>query len=330
MRSSSAVGISVVKVVFNWGTDVYRARQLVTERLQQVQEKLPEGVGAPQLSPVSSPIGTILMYAFTIASPEQAPNTQATDLMELRRIVDQTISNRLLSVPGVSQVLAYGGDVRQYQVLVNPKQLAAFNITLQEVTDAAEAANSNAAGGFLVDADRETIIRGIGRIESIEQLQQAVITARNGTPIRLRDVADVRIGAALKRGDGSANGEPAIIVVVNKQPQIDTPTVTRSVEAAMEGLIASLPADIKVTETFRQESFIAAAVKNVQSSLWAGIIIVSIVLILFFNELANSHHYPECHSPISVGGDDNSQWDGPGHQPHDLGRIGRCYRVGGG
>jgi CzcA family heavy metal efflux pump len=281
VRSSSAVGISVVKVVFHWGTDVYRARQLVTERLQQIQEKLPNGVGTPQLSPVTSPISTILMIAFTLAPPEQVTAGPSTDLMTLRRLVDQTVSNRLLAVPGVSQVIAYGGQVRQYQVLVNPQRLAALNVSLQEVTAAAAAANANAAGGFLIDTDRETIIRGIGRLESLEQLQQAVITARNGTPIRLQDVATVQIGAALQRGDGSVNGDPAVIVVVNKQPLNDTPTVTRAVEAAMADLQASLPSDIEVTTTFRQESFIAAAVQNVQTSLRDGIIIVSIVLLLF-------------------------------------------------
>ncbi|PSB08429.1 CusA/CzcA family heavy metal efflux RND transporter, partial [filamentous cyanobacterium CCP2] len=140
VRSSSAVSISVVRVIFNWGTDVYRARQLVTERLQQVQEKLPEGVGTPQISPVSSPIGTVLMYAFT---------AETTPLMDVRRLVDRDVTNRLLAVPGVSQVIAYGGDVRQYQVLVDPAKLTAFNVSLQEVTEAAEAANVNAAGGFL-------------------------------------------------------------------------------------------------------------------------------------------------------------------------------------
>ncbi|MGF1604483.1 MAG: efflux RND transporter permease subunit [Thermosynechococcaceae cyanobacterium] len=281
VRSSSAVGISVVKVIFNWGTDIYQARQLVTERLQQVQEKLPTGVDAPQISPVSSPIGTILMYALTPQTPEEPTNAPPTDLMELRRIVDQTITNRLLAVPGISQVIVYGGDERQYQVLVNPKQLAAFNVSLQEVTEAAQGANANAAGGFLIDADQETIIRGMGRLESLEQLQKAVVTARNGTPVRLQDVAEVRIGAALKRGDGSVGGKTAIIMVVNKQPSVDTPTVTRAVDEAMAGVTASLPKDIKITETFRQESFIAAAVNNVMSSLRDGIIIVSIILLLF-------------------------------------------------
>ncbi|BAZ21306.1 cation efflux system protein [Kalymmatonema gypsitolerans NIES-4073] len=212
VRSSSAVGISVVKVIFNWATDVYQARQLVTERLQQVQQKLPEGIENPQISPISSPIATVLQYALT---------AETTSLMEVRRLVDRDITNRLLAVPGVSQVIAYGGDVRQYQVLVDPVKLKAFNITLDEVTIAAKGANVNAAGGFLINPDQEIIIRGVGRIDSIEQLAQSAVTARNGTPVLLKDVADVQIGAALKRGDASLNGQPAIVVLVNKQPQYD-------------------------------------------------------------------------------------------------------------
>lgn len=272
VRSSSAVSISVVKVIFKWGTDVYQARQLVTERLQQVQEKLPEGVGTPQISPISSPIGTVLMYAFT---------AKTTPLMEVRRLVDRDVTNRLLAVPGVSQVIAYGGDVRQYQVLVDPEQLAAFNVSLQEVTEAAEAANVNAAGGFLTTPDQEMIVRGVGRLESIEQLGESVVTARDGRPVLLRDVAEVKIGAALKRGDGSVNGQPAVVMVVNKQPMNDTPTVTRSLERAMAEVKAALPEDVTVTETFRQENFIEASIENVLGSLRDGIIIVSIILLLF-------------------------------------------------
>ncbi|BAB77274.1 CusA/CzcA family heavy metal efflux RND transporter (plasmid) [Anabaena sp. FACHB-709] len=272
VRSSSAVSISVVKVIFKWGTDVYQARQLVTERLQQVQQKLPEGVENPQISPISSPIGTVLQYAFT---------AETTPLMEVRRLVDQDVTNRLLAVPGISQVIAYGGDIRQYQILVDPAKLKAFNVTLDEVTAAAKGANVNAAGGFLVNPDQELIIRGLGRIESIEQLGKSAITARNGTPVLLQDVADVSIGAALKRGDGSLNGQPAIVVMVNKQPQNDTPTVTKAVEKAIAEIKVGLPKDVKVTETFRQENFIEAAIENVTSSLRDGIIIVSIILLMF-------------------------------------------------
>ncbi|EAW37673.1 CusA/CzcA family heavy metal efflux RND transporter [Lyngbya sp. PCC 8106] len=275
VRSASAVGLSVVKVTFNWGTDIYLARQFVTERLQQAAEKLPESAETPQISPISSPIGTIIQYAFTVESGGK------TTLMDVRRLVDRDITNRLLAVPGVTQVIAYGGDVRQYQVLVDPAKLQAFDISLEDVTTAAEAANTNAAGGFLISPDKELLIRGIGRIESIQDLEQSVITARQGTPVLLRDVADVKIGEALKRGDGSLNGKRAVVVMVNKQPLADTPSVTKAVESAMQEVQTSLPSDVEVTVTFRQSDFIEASIKNVRNSLRDGIIIVSIILLLF-------------------------------------------------
>jgi CzcA family heavy metal efflux pump len=279
VRSSSAVGISVVKVIFGWDTEIYRARQLVTERLQQAQAQLPQGVEPPQISPINSPLGATIKYAFTV-EPE-TESRSATSLMEVRRLVDWQVKNRLLAVPGVTQLVIFGGDIRQYQVLVQPENLQAFNVSLQEVTEAVEKANVNAPGGFLTTPDSETLIRGIGRIESIEDLKRSVVTARNGTPVLLSQVAEVKIGAELKRGDGYLNGKQAVILIVNKQPQADTPTVTRGVEAAMEEIKPSLPKDVKVTATFRQEDFIEASLKNVEDALRDGIIIVSIVLILF-------------------------------------------------
>jgi CzcA family heavy metal efflux pump len=278
VRSSSAAGISVVKVIFNWDTDIYQARQLVTERLQQAQRKLPEKVEIPQISPTSSPIATVLQYAFT---------SESTSLMEVRRIVDWQVTNRLLAVDGVSQVITYGGDIRQYQVLVDPVKLRAFNVTLEDVEKAVAAANVNAPGGYLITSDREKLIRAIGRIESIEELQQSVITARNGTPIKISDIADVKIGAAIKRGDGSFNGQKAVIVMINKQPQTDTPTVTRAIESAMSEIQAGLPKDIKVTPTFRQENYIDSSIENVREALIEGSIIVAIILIPFLMSWRN-------------------------------------------
>jgi len=278
VRSSSAAGISVVKVIFNWDTDIYQARQLVTERLQQAQRKLPEKVEIPQISPTSSPIATVLQYAFT---------SESTSLMEVRRIVDWQVTNRLLAVDGVSQVITYGGDIRQYQVLVDPVKLRAFNVTLEDVEKAVAAANVNAPGGYLITSDREKLIRAIGRIESIEELQQSVITARNGTPIKVSDIADVKIGAAIKRGDGSFNGQKAVIVMINKQPQADTPTVTRAIESAMSEIQAGLPKDIKVTPTFRQENYIDSSIENVREALIEGSIIVAIILIPFLMSWRN-------------------------------------------
>jgi CzcA family heavy metal efflux pump len=299
VRSSSAAGISAVRVIFNWSTDIYQARQLVTERLQQATSKLPPGVETPQISPTTSPIGLVVQYAFTVEEKseesvvenrEKSTSTNPTpnsplptplSLMEAKRIVDWQVTNRLLAVPGVSQILSFGGETRQFQVLVDPQKLAAFNVTLEQVTQATKNANVNAPGGYLITPDSETLIRGIGRIESIEDLKKSTITSRNGVPVRLQDVADVQIGGAIKRGDGSFNGKPAIIVMVNKQPLADTPTVTRAVEAAMKEIKAGLPKGIKVTTTFRQDSYIDSSVENVRSSLVQGSIIAAIILIPF-------------------------------------------------
>lgn len=278
VRSSSAASISVVRVIFNWGTDIYQARQLVTERLQAAQNNLPDGVETPQISPISSPIGTVIKYAFT---------SQIVDLMEVRRLIDWQVTNRLLAVPGVTQVVVFGGDVRQYQVLVAPEKLKAFNVSLQDVSEAVAAANVNAPGGYLITPDREKLIRGIGRIEDLEALKQSAITARNGTPVRITDVAEVKIGAAVKRGDASVNGQQAIVVTVNKQPQADTPTVTRAVEAAMAEIKAGLSKDIKVMDTFRQEDYIDASIENVREALVEGSIIVALVLIPFLMNWRN-------------------------------------------
>ncbi|OYQ63217.1 CusA/CzcA family heavy metal efflux RND transporter [Pseudanabaena sp. SR411] len=278
VRSSSAASISVVRVIFNWGTDIYQARQLVTERLQSARSKLPASVETPQIAPISSPIGTIITYAFT---------SKNNDLMETRRLVDWQVTNRLLAVPGVAQVIVFGGDVRQYQVLVAPEKLQAFNVSLQDVSDAVAAANVNAAGGYLITPDREKLIRGIGRIEDIEALKQSVIKARNSVPVRISDVADVKIGAAVKRGDASVNTQKAVVAIINKQPQADTPTVTRAVEVAMNELKAGLPTSIQVETTFRQEAYIDASIENVKEALIEGSIIVALVLIPFLMNWRN-------------------------------------------
>lgn len=272
LRSSSAVGLSAVRATFGWDNDIYRARQLVTERLQQARSQLPQGVKDPEILPVSSPLGWTVKYAFT---SDTTPN------MEVWRLVNWQVKNRLLAVPGVSNIVIFGGDERQYQVLVDPDKLKAFNVTLTDVAKAAQAASSNAPGGFLITPDQETLVRGVGRIESIEQLKKSVIKAKNGTPILLEQVADVQIGAALKRGDGSFGGKPAVILTVNKQPTADTPKVTKAVEAAIAEIKVGLPKDIKITTTFRQEDFIEASIKNVEEALRDGTIIVSVVLILF-------------------------------------------------
>ncbi|MDV3350012.1 efflux RND transporter permease subunit [Leptothoe sp. LEGE 181152] len=275
VRSSSKVGLSMVQVIFEQNADIYRARQAVTERLQQVANQLPEGTHPPEISPLVSPLGTILQYAFTVE------DTGQTSLMELRRLVEVTLSNQILSVPGVSQVTVYGGEERQQQVLVDPEQLRALNLSLNDVTKAAQAANANAPGGFLIGGGQELLVRGIGQVQSIADLQQSVVKVQDGEPILLRDVAQVQTGAALKRGDASFNGQPAVVLMINKQPDVDTPTVTKAVEAVMASLQPTFPTDVQVVRTFRQSNFIDSAIRNVSGSLVQGIIIVSVIMLLF-------------------------------------------------
>jgi len=272
VRSASAVGLSVVNVVFDWSTDIYRARQLVTERVQQVQGKLPSGVNQPELTPISSPLGDVIRYAFT---------AETTDMMELKRIVNWQVRNRLLAIPGVSQVVFFGGDDRQYQVLVDPAKLQAFDVTLEQVEQAAGQSNANAPGGFVINPDQEILARGVGRITSVEDLQKSVIAQREGVPVRLGDVAEIKLGAELKRGDGMLSGKPAVIMTVRKQPLADTVKVTRDIEAAMEELKAGFPKDVQTKVTFLQAEFIEASVKNVEEALRDGAIIVAVIMILF-------------------------------------------------
>jgi nickel/cobalt tolerance cation efflux system protein len=275
VRSSSKVGLSMVQVVFDQNADIYKARQAVTERLQQVTSQLPESAHPPEISPLVSPLGTILQYAFTVNQAGE------TSLMDLRRLVEVTLSNQLLSIPGVSQITIYGGDQRQEQVLVDPEKLRSLNVSLSEVTDAASAANSNAPGGFLIGGGQELLVRGMGQVNSIADLQQSVVKVQNGIPILLKDVAEVKTGAALKRGDASLNGQPAVVMMINKQPTVDTPTVTKAVEAVMASIQPTFPADVQMTRTFRQSNFIDAAIRNVSGSLVQGIVIVSVIMLLF-------------------------------------------------
>jgi Cu/Ag efflux pump CusA len=272
LRSASAVGVSSIKAVFSWDTDVYRARQLVTERLGRAQSILPKGVNQPEILPVSSPLGWTVKYAFT---------SETTSLMEVSLMAGWDIKNRLLAVPGVSNVFIYGGDERQYQVLMDPNLLKAFNVTVSEVVDAAQKANVNVPGGFLTTPDQELLVRGIGRIESIEPLKRSVIKSVNGTPILLEQVAEVKIGAALRRGDGLFRGQRSVIMTVTKQPNADTPTVVKAVDAAMADLKAGLPTDVKFFKTFDQNLFIQLSIDNVKEALRDGVIIVSLVLVAF-------------------------------------------------
>ncbi|MDQ3666802.1 MAG: efflux RND transporter permease subunit [Acidobacteriota bacterium] len=271
VRSNSAIGISIVFVEFNLDTDIYRARQLVNEKLQQV--RLPAGVPAPVLGPISSTMGEIMLISMT---------SKTTSAMDLRSIADWTVRPRLLGVTGVSQVMIIGGETKQFQVLVDPAKLADSGLTLEQVVEAVTASNANAAGGFLERTNEEFLIRGRARIHSPENLANSVVTVRNGTPILIGNVATVQAGAALKRGDGSFNMQPAVIATIQKQPNANTLEVTGQIESTLAGLRATLPADVTIdTKAFQQSDFINRAVGNVRSSIIEGGVMVTIVLFLF-------------------------------------------------
>jgi CzcA family heavy metal efflux pump len=271
VRSNSAIGISIVFVEFEFGTDIYRGRQLVTEKLQQV--RLPPGVSAPVLGPISSTMGEIMLISMT---------SRTTSAMELRSLAEWVVRPRLLGVPGVSQVTVIGGDVKQFQVLVDPDRLTIAGLTLDEVSRAVAAASANAGGGFLERRNQEFLIRGRGRVYSAQDLADSVVALRKGVPLLVKHVADVRVGPARKRGEGSFNARPAVVATIQKQPHANTLEVTRRIEATLGGLAATLPPDVSIdTKAFQQADFIKRAVGNVQEALVEGAVMVTVVLFAF-------------------------------------------------
>ncbi len=272
VRSSSGIGLSVVTVEFDWGTDVYRNRQLVAERLQLAIERLPEGV-TPAMGPVSSIMGEILLVGLV--------SDGRTTPMELRTIADGPLRQRLLSIPGVAQVIAIGGGVRQVQVEVDPVRLAALELSLEDVERAVAESNRNASGGYLESQSQEHLIRVVGRIQRPSDLLQTVVAMRGGRPVQLREVASVDTGRQVMRGDASVDGRPAVILSVQKQPQAGTLELTRAVHAALDEAQPSLPEGVTMRTLFEQANFISAAVGNVEHALRDGAILVAIVLFLF-------------------------------------------------
>ncbi|MEO5989652.1 MAG: efflux RND transporter permease subunit, partial [Candidatus Eisenbacteria bacterium] len=210
VRSTSGIGLSVVTVEFAWGTDIYRDRQLVGEKLQLAAEHLPKGV-APAMGPVSSIMGEIMLLGLESSSGETSPT-------EMRTLADWVVRQRLLTIAGVSQVIPIGGGVKQYEVRVNPQRLAALGLSLKEVEQAVGASNENTTGGYLEAQSQEYLIRNLGRLEDPEQLLNTVVATRNGVPVLLKEVGSVGLGTFAKRGDGSVDGKPAVILSIQKQP----------------------------------------------------------------------------------------------------------------
>ncbi|MBL4655520.1 MAG: efflux RND transporter permease subunit, partial [Bacteroidia bacterium] len=272
VRSNSSIGLGLVFVEFDYGTDIYRARQIVNEKLQTIQDQLPQNV-IPVLGPISSVMGQIMLIGLS---------AEKTSMADLRTIANYSIRRRLLSIPGISQVIPIGGDVLQYQVLVSMPKLNAAGISINEVMDALEKSNLNTTGNFFNKSGSEVLIRNLGRIKSIKQIEDIVIGYKNNTPILISQVAEVKFGAKFKRGDGSLNGIPGVIMTVEKQPNASTIDLTAEVIQALEELKPSLPPDVKInTNVFRQADFIESAISNVVEALRDGAILVIIVLFLF-------------------------------------------------
>ena len=272
VRSSTAQGISVVWVEFDWGMDIFRARQIVSEKLQTVASGLPTGISAPVLAPVSSVMGEIMMIGLTGPQPPG----------EIRTAADWTIRRRLLAVPGVAQVIPIGGEVKQYQVLADPARMLATGITLQEVLHAAAGSNQNASGGVYMDRGQEYVIRGLGRVRHADDIGQTVVAVRNGVPVLLSQVAEVKVGAAPKFGEGSVNARPAVVLAIQKQPGANTLELTRRIEAELADIQRTLPQGMTIrSDLFRQSSFITIAIDNVIEALRDGAILVVVILFLF-------------------------------------------------
>lgn len=274
IRSTSGAGLSFVYITFSWTTDVYRARQLVAERLALVREQMPEGV-SPHMGPVSSIMGEIMLIALPI-------NVAQTSQMAVREYADFVLRPRLLTIPGIAQVIPIGGEVRQFQVQLDTARMAARGVALEEIEAALRGYSANSSGGFLELNSREYLIRHIGRSARLEDLQRVPVAVKNGQPIALQQVANVSFAAAIKRGDAGLDGAPAVILGVQKQPTADTVKLTREVEAALRGLEKSLPAGMdKPRVTFRQADFIEASTGNLKGKLVLASIVVAVVLFAF-------------------------------------------------
>jgi CzcA family heavy metal efflux pump len=272
VRSSTARGISVIWVEFDWGTDILRDRQIVTERLQTVSTVLPDGVALPQLAPVSSVMGEILMVGLTGGEDEMA----------LRDAADWVVRRRLMAIPGVAQVIPIGGEVREYQVLIDSDRLYATGTTLQDVLVAASASSRSASGGIYVDRGQEVAIRGLGRVQSAEEIGLAVVRIRDGVPILLRDVATVQVGPAPRIGTGSIDGTSGVVLAVQKQPGASTLELTSGIMLELDMIQQALPHGITVhTDLFRQADFIEVAIGNMLEALRDGAVLVTVILFLF-------------------------------------------------
>lgn len=278
VRSSSTTGFSVVWVEFNWGTDIYRARQITSEKLAVMSESLPANVGTPTLGPQSSILGEVMILGIT---------SDSTSLQDLRTLADWVIRPRLLSTGGVAQVTVIGGEIKEYQILLDPARMKHYGIGLNEVMNTTRNMNQNANGGILYEFSNEYIVRGVVSTNHIDELSKAVVKTINGIPVLLEDIADIQIGnKAPKLGMASEKGKPAVLITVTKQPNTSTLELTEKLDQSVAELQKNLPADIHIsTDVFRQSRFIDNSIDNIQKSLFEGSVFVIIVLFFFLMNL---------------------------------------------
>lgn len=274
VRSSSTTGFSVVWVEFDWDMDVYRARQIVSEKLAEVGESLPAAAGNPTLGPQSSILGELQIVGLT---------SDSTSMLDLRTLADWTVRPRLMSVGGVAQVAVLGGDIKEYQILLHPERMKHYGVALSEVMESVRGMNDNTGGGVIYQYGNEYIVRGMVSTDDVREMGRTVVKTQGGIPVMLEDVADVQVGArSPKLGVASEKGKPAVLLTVTKQPNTGTLELTAELEKALLDVRKSLPADVRVsTDVFRQSRFIESSIGNVQDSLFEGAVFVVIVLFLF-------------------------------------------------
>jgi CzcA family heavy metal efflux pump len=289
VRSASGIGLSIVWVEFEWGTDIYKDRQVVSEKLQLARERLPEGTN-PVMAPISSIMGEIMLLGLRSKTPGGTPEEQLEQAMQLRTLAEFTVRNRLLAVEGVSQVTVMGGVLRQYQIVTSPARLAAENVTLEQLTDAASKANVISGGGIMQRGSRESLIRISGQSLTLREIEETPVLWRSPRPVRIRDVADVRFDGPVRRGDGGvqvrdaevASGSSAVMMTVQKQPNVNTLELGPRLDAVLDELQQDLPADVVIERRiFRQADFIQTAVDNVIEAIRDGTVWVIVVLFLF-------------------------------------------------
>jgi HME family heavy-metal exporter len=274
VRSISSAGLSFLYVTFRWDTDIFRARQLVSERLSAMEGGIPVGI-LPRMGPISSIMGEIMQIAIPV-------DTQKISAMAVREYADWVLRPRLLSVSGVAQVIPIGGEVRQFQVQPNTARMAELGISHDQMEAALKGFSANTSGGFLELNGREYLIRNLGRTSRLDDLKNLAVTSKNGQPILLRQIAEITFAAALKRGDAGFEGKPAVILGIQKQPTADTIALTRAIEDALLGLKSSLPAGMEAPRvTFRQASFIEASINTLQGKLIGASVFVAVILFFF-------------------------------------------------